>query len=73
MTLEQRPDIETLALTIALSPIVVAHVLSQASAHAAVPETMRSSFPAGFDDADLAVLHWIAEEGRAARRRLYNN
>jgi hypothetical protein len=68
---EQRPDIETLALTIALSPIVVARALSQASSRAAMLE--RSSFPADFDDADLAVLHWIAEEGRAARRRLYNN
>jgi hypothetical protein len=72
MASEQRPDIETLALTIAHSPIVVARALAQASARAAMLETMRSSFPAGFDDADIAVLHWIAAEGRIARR-LYSN
>lgn len=64
MAPEQRPDIEALTLTIAKSPIVVARVSR---------ETLRSRLPAGFDDTDLAILHWIAEEARRVGRRLYNH
>ena len=69
MAPEQRPDIEALTLAIANSPIVVASVVSQAAS----AETPRARLPAGFDDADLAILHWIAEEARRAGRRLYRN
>lgn len=69
MAFEQRPDIETLALAIAHSPIVVARVLSQSSRQA----TMRPRLPAGFDDADLAILRWIAEEARRSGRGLFRN
>ena len=71
MAPEQRPDIDTLALAIAHSPIVVARASSPASSRAAMIEPVFSSFPAGFDEADVAVLHWIAAEGRVARRRLF--
>jgi hypothetical protein len=69
MTFEQRPDIETLALTIAQSPIVVARVLSRTPLRQAI----RAQLPAGFDDADLAILRWIAEEARRTGRGLFRN
>jgi len=50
----------TLAAVIARSQIVVA-----AQAAPAVPAR---SFPAGFDDVDIAVLDWIAAEGRRLGR-----
>jgi hypothetical protein len=52
------PDIDTLAALIALvahSQIVVAAPKGVAKCH---------SLPAGFDDVDIAVLDWIAAEGR---------
>jgi hypothetical protein len=73
MTFEQRPDIDTLALTIARSPIVVARVLSQPSSRRAIRAAMRPQLPAGFDDADLAILRWIAEEARRTGRGLFRN
>ena len=77
MAFEQRPDIETLALAIAQSPIVVARALSRAPSRQAIRETMRETMraqlPAGFDDADLAVLRWIAEEARRTDRGLFRN
>jgi len=73
MAFEQRPGIETLALAIAHSPIVVARVLSQPSSRLAIRETMRAQLPAGFDDADLAILRWIAEEARRTGRGLFRN
>jgi hypothetical protein len=62
-TIEQRPDIETLdiaalVLAIARSPIVVAQASS------------RRRLPDGFEDVDLAVLDWIAREGRRVGRSL---
>lgn len=45
-------DLETLAAVIACSPIVVA------------PACQRRRLPAGFGDADVAILEWIAAEGR---------
>ena len=59
MTGANYPDIETLKAVIARSQIVV-------------PELGKPSpcFPAGFDDLDIAVLDWIATEGRRAGYRL---
>jgi hypothetical protein len=73
MVFEQRPDIETLALTIAHSPIVVARVLSRAASRPTGRDTMRAQLPSGFDDADLAILRWIAEEARRSGRGLFRN
>ena len=50
-------DLDMLAGVIAHSPIVVAAAASDAR-----------RFPAGFDDVDIAVLEWIAAEGRRAGR-----
>lgn len=49
-------DLGTLAALIARSPIVVA---------AERPKI--AHLPAGFDETDVAVLEWIAAEGRRAR------
>jgi hypothetical protein len=62
-TLEQRPDIETLALAIARSPIIVA----QAAARRRLPDDFQDM---GFEDIDVAILDWIAEEGRRIGRSL---
>ncbi len=74
MALEQRPDIETLALTIARSPIVAARAWAQKRAQRCAQQSSRSSlfesFPDGFEDADLAILRWISEEGRRVGRAL---
>jgi hypothetical protein len=53
------PDLHTLVAVIARSQIVVA----------AVPADI-SRFPAGFDEIDIAILEWIAREGRRAGREL---
>jgi hypothetical protein len=50
--------IEALAAVIAHSQIVVAQ-----------PQRPMPSLPAGFDDSDIAVLDWIAAEGRRLGRR----
>jgi hypothetical protein len=73
MAFEQRPDIETLALTIAHSPIVVARAFSRTSWRQAARETLCAQLPAGFDEADLAILRWIAEEARRNGRGLFRN
>jgi hypothetical protein len=52
------PDPGTLAAVIARSQIVIA---------ALRPEVRH--LPAGFDDADIAILEWIAAEGRRAGRQ----
>ncbi len=52
----QYTDLDTLAAVIARSQIVVT---------APAP---RRRLPPGFDDVDIAVLDWIAAEGRHARR-----
>jgi hypothetical protein len=58
MSVDQQPaDLETLVLVIARSPIVVA----------ARPQRRR--LPAGFDAVDIAILDWIATEGRRTSRR----
>jgi hypothetical protein len=58
---EQCADIETLAAVIARSPIVVKRRWARTS-------TLR--LPEGYEDADLAILDWIAAEGRCAGRWL---
>jgi hypothetical protein len=47
------PDIATLAAMISLSQIVV-------------PEPLQylACFPAGYEEIDIAILEWIAAEGR---------
>ena len=50
----QYTDLDTLSAVIARSQIVVAR-----------PSCRR--LPAGFDDVDIAILNWIAAEGRRAR------
>jgi hypothetical protein len=59
---EQRPDVETLAAVIARSEIVVARVVAQWA--------VRRRLPAGFEEVDIAVLDWIAREGRRVGRSL---
>ena len=54
--------IETLAAVIAHSQIVVAQ-----------PHSPMPSLPGDFDGADIAVLDWIAAEGRRVSRRLLWN
>jgi hypothetical protein len=51
-------DLDTLVAVIARSEIVVA-----------APADVRQ-FPAGFDSVDIAILEWIAAEGRRAGRVL---
>jgi hypothetical protein len=62
---DQRPDVETLAAVIARSQIVVARILARHSQ----PRHCLAHLPEGFDAADLAVLDWIAAEGRRAGRK----
>jgi hypothetical protein len=50
-------DLETLAMVIARSQIVVAD------------PALRQLLPAGFDEVDVVILDWIAAEGRRAGRR----
>jgi hypothetical protein len=66
-TIEQRPDIETLAVAIARSPIVVRGALVRRRLPQAAA---RQPLPSGFEDADIAILDWIAEEGRRVGRSL---
>jgi hypothetical protein len=56
----QRPDLDTLAAVIAHSQIVVARSLARPAAR----------LPAGFEAVDIAILDWIASEGRRAGRHL---
>ena len=51
------PDLDTLAAVIAHSQIVVAE-----------PAWDFRRLPAGFDGVDVAILEWIAAEGRRASR-----
>jgi hypothetical protein len=50
-----RPDLETLTLTIARSPIVVTE--------RAFAPTL-ADFPVGFEKVDVGILRWIAAESR---------
>jgi len=61
---QQRPDLEALAAVIARSPIVVARLRS--AARRRLPVGLQEL---GFDELDLAILGWIAAEGRHAGRR----
>ena len=54
---QDRLILETLAALIAHSPIVVAQ-----------PAMPAARLPAGFDDVDVAILDWIAAEGRRVGR-----
>jgi len=54
---QDRLTLETLAGVIAHSQIVVAE-----------PAKSTASFPAGFDEGDVAILDWIAAEGRRVGR-----
>jgi hypothetical protein len=57
-TPQERPDVETLAMVIAHSQIVV-------------PQSLRlRRLPAGFEAVDAAILGWIADEARRVSRRL---
>ncbi len=58
---EQGTDLETLTTVIAHSQIVVAWAFAGAA---------RRRLPAGFEAADVAILDWIASEGRRAGRGL---
>ena len=48
-----RPDLSVISTMIAHSPIVVE-----------LPAAIAQHLPAGFDDVDIAILEWIAAEGR---------
>jgi hypothetical protein len=56
-TRTDQPDLETLAAVIARSPIVIAD-----------PALRPVRLPARFDEVDLAILDWIAAEGRRIGR-----
>ena len=49
------PDLSTLTAAIAHSQIVVTLAAAQ-------------RFPVGYDDRDVAILQWIAAQGRHAKR-----
>ena len=51
-----RPDPSVLSAVIAHSQIVVM-----------LPAVIAQHLPAGFDDVDIAILEWIAAEGRRIR------
>jgi len=55
------PDLGTLLAVIAHSQIVVLEADRE-------PLWRHRPFPAGFDDVDVAVLEWIAAEGRRVGR-----
>lgn len=55
----ERPDVETLGAVIARSQIVIVP--------ARVPPRP-GRLPEGFDETDLAILDWIAAEGRRGSR-----
>ena len=57
-TVHDRPEVATLMAVIAHSQIVVV-----------VAETAKP-LPAGYDDVDIAILEWIAAEGRRAGQAL---
>jgi hypothetical protein len=62
---QQHADLETLAAVIAHSQIVVPQIAVRR--RFAWPAQSRL-LPAGFDETDIAVLDWIAAEGRRAGR-----
>ena len=62
------PDFETLAAVIARSEIVVQKMQIIVLKMMRPKVLPRSALPAGFDDTDIAILEWIAAEGRRAAR-----
>jgi hypothetical protein len=54
-------DLETLAMVIARSQIVLANT--------APGQRLSERLPLGFDEVDVAILDWIAAEGRRAGGR----
>lgn len=56
------PDYPTLAAIIARSQIIMPRALMPRALKQRV--TPRRCLPAGFDDTDVAILEWIAAEGR---------
>jgi hypothetical protein len=67
-TLQARLDIETLASAIAQSPIV----MTPAAARRRLPDDLQDMGfrEMGFEDIDVAILEWIAAEGRRVGRSL---
>ncbi len=61
LAITERADVKTLAAVIARSQIVVTPVL---------PQLRQSRLPENFDATDLAILDWIAAEGRRVGRSL---
>jgi hypothetical protein len=59
------PDLDTLAAVIARSQIVIAALAMDRR-----PLRDDRPLPAGFDDVDIAVLEWIAAEGRRVGSQL---
>ncbi len=59
----ERSSVERLVALIAASPIVV-------TGDSTATATLQHDVPAGFDAVDIAILDWIAAEGRRAGRRL---
>ncbi len=55
-----RPSLEAIAAAIAHSQILVPRLSTRPA--------VRRRLPEGFEDADLAILDWIAAEGRRAGR-----
>lgn len=55
----EHPDLPTLAAVIARSQIIVRERSER-----------RPGLPPGFDEVDIAILEWIAAEGRRAGRSL---
>ena len=64
----QYPDFETLAAVIARSQIVVQKMQTIVLKMMGPKVSPRPALPAGFDDTDIAILEWIADEGRRAGR-----
>ncbi|HEX4408394.1 MAG TPA: hypothetical protein VH206_06455 [Xanthobacteraceae bacterium] len=54
-------NLDSLAMVIARSPIIVAGRCAQ------------SRLPAGFEPADITILGWIAAEARRMNRRYFSN
>lgn len=64
------PDFETLVAVIARSQIVVQRMQIIMLKMIGPKASPRRPLPAGFDDTDIAILEWIAAEGRRAARSM---
>ncbi|MFZ0608280.1 MAG: hypothetical protein WAM75_11505 [Xanthobacteraceae bacterium] len=63
-------DLETLAAVIARSQIVVQKMQILMLKMVGPKVSPRRALPSGFDDTDIAILEWIAAEGRRAARSM---